>query len=152
MLIHAEHILQRQRLKVQPVTRVIVGRHRLRIAVHHDGLVPIFTQRKCRMAAAVIELNSLPDPVRPTPQNQNPLRHSSCTDRAYSSQTHPRTYPPSCRPALRSASSAAPAPPPYLPRRSIPSLPPASHPKSPSALPHATAPPSPQPSARRQPP
>jgi hypothetical protein len=73
MLIHRQHVLKRQRLEVQPVARVVVGRHRLRIAVHHDRLVAVFTQRKRRMAAAVVELNSLPDPVRPAPKNHDLL-------------------------------------------------------------------------------
>src|SRR3984957_18497799 len=78
------------------------------------------------------------------------LRHSSYTGTAYSSRTRPRTYPPSCTPASRSASSATPAQQRYPPRPSNPSSPQASHPKSPSASPHAVAQPSPQPSARRQ--
>ena len=33
-----EHVLERERLEVQPVGGVVVGRHRLRVAVDHDGL------------------------------------------------------------------------------------------------------------------
>ena len=33
-----EHVLERQRLEEQPVGGVVVGRHRLRVAVDHDGL------------------------------------------------------------------------------------------------------------------
>ena len=71
MLVDRKHVLQRQRLEVEPVAGVVVGRDGLRIAVHHDGLVAIFLQRKRRMAAAVIELDSLPDAVRPRPENDD---------------------------------------------------------------------------------
>ena len=38
------HVLERQRLEVQPIDRVVVGRHRLGVAVDHDGLEPLFAQ------------------------------------------------------------------------------------------------------------
>jgi hypothetical protein len=34
-----QHVLGRQRLEIEPVGGVVVGRDRLRIAVDHDGLV-----------------------------------------------------------------------------------------------------------------
>ncbi len=73
MLIDRQHVFQRQRLKVEPVAGVIVGRDRLRVAVHHNGLVSVLTQRKRSVAAAVVELNALPDAVRPTTQDDDLL-------------------------------------------------------------------------------
>ena len=64
VLIDAEHIFQRQRLKVEAVAGVVVGRDGFRVAVHHDRLVAIFAQCKRSMAAAVVELYALPDAVR----------------------------------------------------------------------------------------
>ena len=43
---NGEHILSRQRLEVEPVRRVIVGRDRLRVAVDHDRLVARLAQRE----------------------------------------------------------------------------------------------------------
>ena len=71
MFVNCQHIFERQRLKVEPVTGVVVGRDRLRIAVHHDGLVAIFAQRERRVAAAVIKFNSLPDAVWPAAQDHD---------------------------------------------------------------------------------
>jgi hypothetical protein len=34
-----EHVLGRQRFEIEPVGGVVVGRHRLRIAVDHDGII-----------------------------------------------------------------------------------------------------------------
>ena len=59
-----EHVFERQRLEVQPVGGVVVGRDRLRIAVDHDGFVAILAQRQRGMHAAVVELDALPDAVR----------------------------------------------------------------------------------------
>ncbi len=59
-----EHVLERDRLEVQPVARVVVGRDGLGIAVDHDGLVAVVRQRHRGVHAAVVELDALPDPVR----------------------------------------------------------------------------------------
>ena len=61
-------IVERQRLEVQPVAGVIVGRHRLGVAVDHDGFVASFTQGEAGVHAAVVELDALPDAVRPRTQ------------------------------------------------------------------------------------
>ena len=37
---YCQHVLERQRLEVQLVRRVVVGGDRLRVAVDHDGLEP----------------------------------------------------------------------------------------------------------------
>ena len=73
MLADGQHVFQGQRLEVESVAGIVVGRDRLRIAVDHDGFETIITQRECRMAAAVVELNSLPDAVRPAAQNNDLL-------------------------------------------------------------------------------
>jgi hypothetical protein len=59
-----EHVLRGQRLEVQAVGGVIVGRHRFRVAVDHDRLIARIRERETRMAATIIELDPLPDPVR----------------------------------------------------------------------------------------
>src|SRR5204863_3350767 len=52
---------------------VVISRDRLRITVDHDGLVAVFAQREGRMAAAIIELDTLPDAVRSTTENDHLL-------------------------------------------------------------------------------
>ena len=66
-----QHVLDGQRLEVQPVGGVVVGGHRLRVAVDHDGLVPGVAQRERRVHAGVVELDALPDPVRPGAQDDH---------------------------------------------------------------------------------
>ena len=43
---------RRQRLEIEPVGGVVVGRHRLRIAVDHDGLVAGLAQREARRGSS----------------------------------------------------------------------------------------------------
>ena len=71
MLVNGKHIFEGQRLEVQAVAGVVIGRDRLRIAVDHDGFVAVFAQRERGMAAAVIKLNSLPNTVGPAAQNHD---------------------------------------------------------------------------------
>ena len=66
-----EHILAGQRLEVEPVRRVGVGRHRLRVAVDHDRLETRILQREGGVAAAIVELDPLPDPVRPAAEDDD---------------------------------------------------------------------------------
>ena len=61
---HFQHVLERQRLEVQPVRRIVVGGHRFRVAVDHDGLEAGFAQAQRRMHAAVVEFDALADAVR----------------------------------------------------------------------------------------
>ena len=68
-----EHVLERQRLEVQAVGGVVVGRHGLRVAVDHDGLVAVLAQRHRRVHAAVVELDALPDAVRAAAQHDHLL-------------------------------------------------------------------------------
>ncbi len=66
-----EDILERQRLEVEPIDRVVVGRHRLRIAVDHDGLEPLLPERERRVTAAVVEFETLADPVGAAAENDD---------------------------------------------------------------------------------
>ena len=59
-----EHVLEGERLEVEPVGGVVVGGDGLRVAVDHDGLVAGVAQREGRVHAGVVELDALPDPVR----------------------------------------------------------------------------------------
>ena len=74
-----EHVLERQRLEVEPIDGVVVGRHRLRVAVHHDRLVAAVAQGERRVTAAVVELDALADPVRSAAENDDlrPTRDSA---------------------------------------------------------------------------
>ena len=58
------HIFERERLEVETIGSVVVGRDCFRIAVDHDRLETGFAQRKRSMTAAVVKLDSLPDAIR----------------------------------------------------------------------------------------
>ena len=66
-----EHVLARQRLEIETVGRVVIRRHRLRIAIDHDGLVALLAQREAGVTAAIVEFDALPDAVRPTTENDD---------------------------------------------------------------------------------
>ena len=57
-------ILERERLEVEAVGRVIVRGDRLGVAVDHDGLIALGLERVGSMHAAVVELDALANPVR----------------------------------------------------------------------------------------
>ena len=61
-----EHLLDAERLEVEPVGRVVVGRDGLRVAVDHHGLVPELAEALRRVDAAVVELD--PRPIRFGPE------------------------------------------------------------------------------------
>ena len=61
---HREHLLDPERLEVEPVRRVVVGGDRLRVAVDHHGLVAELAEARDGVDAAVVELDALSDPVR----------------------------------------------------------------------------------------
>ena len=71
-----QHVLEGQRLEVQPVGGVVVGAHGLRVAVHHDGLEAHFRSANDRVHAAVVELDALADAVGPTAENHHLARGS----------------------------------------------------------------------------
>ena len=68
---HLDHIFVRQRLEIQPVRGVVVGRHRLRIAVYHNGLIAGIRKRVAGMDTAVVELDALTDPVGATAKDHH---------------------------------------------------------------------------------
>ena len=68
-----ENVLERERLEVETIGCVVVGRHRLRIAVDHDGLKPFVLQSEGCVAAAAIEFNPLSYPVRTTAEDHDLL-------------------------------------------------------------------------------
>src|SRR5205085_11924209 len=76
LLVNIEHVLQRERLEIKFVARVVIGRYRFRIRVNHDGFKSDLAQSEGGVDAAVIEFNSLPDPVRPAAEDHDlgPLR------------------------------------------------------------------------------
>ena len=59
-----QHVLERERLEVQPVGRVVVGRNRFGVAVDHHGVATGLAHGHRRVHAAVVELDPLADPVR----------------------------------------------------------------------------------------
>ena len=66
-----EHVLKRERLEVEPIGGVVVGRDGLGIAVDHDGLVTGLAQSQRRMHTGVVELDALPDAVRPRAEDDH---------------------------------------------------------------------------------
>ncbi len=68
-----EHVFQGQRLEVQAVRGVVVGRDGLRVAVDHDGLVAVFAQRQRRVHTAVVEFDALADAVRAAAEDHDLL-------------------------------------------------------------------------------
>ena len=58
-----EDVLKSEGFEVQPVGRVVVSRHSLRVAVDHDGLDAHLLQRVGRVTTAIVELDSLSDAV-----------------------------------------------------------------------------------------
>ena len=72
-----QHVFGRERLEEQPVARVVVGRHRLGVAVDHHGLEARVAQRERGVHAAVVELHTLADAVRPAAEDDRPRASSS---------------------------------------------------------------------------
>ena len=58
------HVLERQRLEVETVRCVVIGRDSFGIAVDHDCLKACVAQSERGVTAAVVELNSLPYAIR----------------------------------------------------------------------------------------
>ena len=106
-----EHVLERQRLEVQAVGRVVIGRHGFRIAVDHDRFVAVLAQRERGVHAAVVELDALPDAVRAAAEHDDLVARRSAaprirprrsnTGRRWWWRTRPRRNPRACRPDAR---------------------------------------------------
>ena len=82
---HAEHVLQGERLEVEPVGGVVVGRDRLRVAVDHHRVAARLAHGHRRVHAAVVELDALADAVGARPEDRHggaaPVSRTSCTAR-----------------------------------------------------------------------
>ena len=73
MLVDREHVFEGERLEVEAVAGVVVGGDGLGIAIDHDRLVAVVAQRERSVAAAVVELDSLPDAIGPAAQDDDLL-------------------------------------------------------------------------------
>ena len=50
---------------------VVIGRNGFRVAVDHDGLVPVFTHRQSSVDTAVVKLDALADTVGPAAKHHD---------------------------------------------------------------------------------
>ncbi len=66
-----QHVFQRERLEIQSVGGVVIGRHRLRVAVDHDGFIAVGPHGQCRVHAAIVELDALADAVGPAAEHHD---------------------------------------------------------------------------------
>ena len=73
---HRQHLLRGERLEVEAVGGVVVGRDGLRVAVDHHGLVAERAEGLGGVDAAVVELDSLADAVRARPEDDHARRVS----------------------------------------------------------------------------
>src|SRR3546814_13179914 len=64
---NADNVLGAQRLEVEAVRGVVIRRHRLRIAVHHDGFISGLAEGIGGVDAAVVELDALAAAIRTAP-------------------------------------------------------------------------------------
>src|SRR4029453_4385245 len=72
-----EHVLERQRLEVQPVGGVVVGGDRLGVAVDHHRVATGLADGHRGVDAAVVELDALPDAVGAAPEGAARLEGAS---------------------------------------------------------------------------
>ncbi len=68
-----QHVLGRERLEVEAVGGIEVGRDRLRVVIDDDRLVASLAERPRRVDRAVVELNPLANANRPTPDDNRAL-------------------------------------------------------------------------------
>ncbi len=66
-----QHVFAGERLEIEPVGGVVIGRHGFRIAVDHDGFETLRRQRESRMAAAIVEFDALADAVWSAAENDD---------------------------------------------------------------------------------
>ena len=77
LLLDAEdlhHVLEGQRLEIEPVGGVVIGADRLGVAVDHDRLEAGIRQRETGVTAAIVELDPLTDPVRAAAEDHDLFR------------------------------------------------------------------------------
>ena len=68
-----QHVFQGDRLEVEAIGSVVVGRDRFRVAVDHDGLVAVRAHGEGGVDTAVVELDALADTVRTATQHHDLL-------------------------------------------------------------------------------
>ena len=100
----AEHVLERERLEVQAVGGVVVGRDRLRVAVDHHRVAPGLAHGHRGVHAAVVELDALADAVRSASRGSSTARLGRRGSTSWRRVAAPR---PSRSTASRAANSAA---------------------------------------------
>ena len=66
-----QHVLGCQRLEIEAVRRVVVGRDGLGIAVDHDRLIARLREGESRVTAAIVEFDALADAVRAASQDDD---------------------------------------------------------------------------------
>ena len=69
-----QHVFGGERLEIEAVGGVVVGRHGFRVAVDHDRFIARVMQREAGMAAAIVELDALADAVGPAAEDDDLLR------------------------------------------------------------------------------
>ena len=67
------HVFEGERLEVEAVGDVVVGRDGLGVAVHHDGVVAVLAHGHGGVHAAVVELDPLADAVGPAAEDDDAL-------------------------------------------------------------------------------
>ena len=72
-----DHVLGGQRLEIEPVGGVVIGRDGLRVAVDHDRLDAGLAQAVGGMDAAIVELDALADAVGAAAEDDRPCRARS---------------------------------------------------------------------------
>ncbi len=70
-LIDAQHIFGCQRLKIQFVRGIVIGRNSFWIAVDHDGFKTHLFQGKRRMDTAIVKFNALTNTVGAAPEDHD---------------------------------------------------------------------------------
>ena len=105
----AEDVLERQRLEVEAVGGVVVGRDRLGVAVDHHRVAAGLAHGHRRVHAAVVELDALADAVRARAEDHHArpvaapdlvARPRRAPSPSRSTASRPRTRPRRCRPTL----------------------------------------------------
>ena len=70
---NVHYVFVGQRLEIQAIGRIVIGRHGFRVAIHHDGFIASIMQCIACMNTAIVELNTLTNAVRPSAQNHSAL-------------------------------------------------------------------------------
>ena len=71
MLVDGEDIFKSKRFEIEAIAGVVICGDGFRIAVDHDRLIAVVAKREGSVAAAVIKLDSLPDTIGTTAQDDD---------------------------------------------------------------------------------